>query len=84
MPVAYKVFTKPGASADNYRSAVTPFLQSMMGGAGSSVQRFWNDWTQLLSATMCPSSMSSKDTGLCARLPWVEEVVDFDKIKDDG
>ena len=81
-PVAYKVFTKPGAAADNYRSTVTPFLQSMMGGAGNSVQRFWNDWTQLLSASFCPSTPSSKDTGLCARLPWVEEIVDFDKIKD--
>lgn len=81
-PVAYKVFTKPGAAADSYRGGMTPFLKSLLGETGGSMQRFWHDWTQLLSASFCPTSLKGSDTGLCARLPWVEQIVDFDRIPE--
>jgi len=81
-PVAYKVFTKPGTAADMYRDMMAPFMKTFMGGTDNSMQRLMSDWTQLMSACLCPNGLQSSDTGLCARLPWVEQIVDFDKIKD--
>ena len=37
---------------------------------------------QLLWATASPSSLTSFDVGLCARVPWAESLIDFDRVKD--
>jgi predicted acylesterase/phospholipase RssA len=44
--------------------------------------RLWNDLLQLTSATLSPSSLNMQNPGLCARVPWAEDLVDFDKVKD--
>jgi len=78
-PVDYKVFHKPGAWADWSRSL---FGQQMTFGFDSSLPRFWRDWTQLMTATLTPNGVNPESLGLCARVPWAERLVDFDKIRD--
>ncbi len=35
----------------------------------------------LMSAAWCPSDLSNNSLGLCEHAPWIDEVVDFDKLK---
>jgi predicted acylesterase/phospholipase RssA len=48
----------------------------------NSVQRLVADLFQLGWATLSPSSLNYQDVGLCARVPWADQMVDFDKVKD--
>jgi len=84
-PVNYKVFNKPGDLASMYRQ----FLASIPGMSHivnqfpmNEMQRLWSDWLQLGWACMSPSNLSASSWGLCAPLPFIENVVDFDKIKN--
>ena len=44
-----------------------------------------DDLSALAFATLSPSSLGPSSLGLCAHAPWVEEVVDFERLKDfDG
>lgn len=82
-PVNYKVFNKPGALADAWRElcARNPLLSQLQQQAGSGpTQQLFADWTQLILATLCPSNLSSQSTGLCAHVPFIEDLVDFDAL----
>ncbi|TDR81350.1 patatin-like phospholipase family protein [Paludibacterium purpuratum] len=82
-PVNYKVFNKPGPLADFWRQlvAANPLVAALQrqqdDGAGG---RFLNDWAQLILATLCPSDLSAKSTGLCAHVPFIDHIVDFDAL----
>jgi predicted acylesterase/phospholipase RssA len=45
-------------------------------------KRFYEDLAGLMLATFCPSDLSLSSQGLCQWAPFVEEVVDFDKVND--
>jgi len=78
-PVNYKVFHKPGLLAENY----TKFLQKLPRiDLGTNPLHFFNDWMALVFSTFCPSDLNSMSKGLCQPAPWVDEVVDFAKLKD--
>jgi NTE family protein len=80
LPVNYKVFNKPGLLADAWRQlcARNPLLSQLQQQAGEgATQQLFADWTQLLLATLCPSNLSSGSTGLCAHVPFIEQLVDF-------
>ncbi len=84
-PVDYKVFFKPGTAADLYRKMLEswPPYQAIVTQTGDNpVQRLWSDWVQLVTATLSPSSLNPMDPGLCARVPWADQLVDFSKVKD--
>ncbi|UTH72315.1 patatin-like phospholipase family protein [Chromobacterium sp. IIBBL 290-4] len=84
-PVNFKVFNKPGVLADAWRAmqARNPLLQAIQQQAGQGpTQRLLADWTSLVMATLCPSSLSAQSQGLCAHVPFIEEVVDFSKLRD--
>ncbi|POZ62527.1 patatin-like phospholipase family protein [Chromobacterium alticapitis] len=84
-PVNYKVFNKPGLLADAWRTmqARNPLLQAIQQQADSGpAQRLLADWTSLMMASLCPSGLSSDSQGLCAHVPFIEQIVDFDKLKD--
>ena len=83
-PVDYKVFFKPGSYADLYRTWLNQFppYQALTNETGDTPwQRAWSDWVQLMTATMSPSSLNVSDPGLCARVPWADQLVDFDRVK---
>jgi predicted acylesterase/phospholipase RssA len=84
-PVDYKVFFKPGLMADAYRQwlSMLPGYQKAVDEQNANpVFRLWSDMLQLFTATLSPSGLNMQDVGLCARVPWAPDLVDFDKIKD--
>jgi NTE family protein len=83
-PINYKVFSKPGFLADWYRqmTAANPFLAPFFQPPSSREAAFSSDLMQLAWSAMCPGLPDPWGGGLCARLPFIEHVVDFDRIKD--
>jgi predicted acylesterase/phospholipase RssA len=83
-PINYKVFNKPGFFADWYRqmTAANPFLAPFFKPQHAPQAALMGDLMQLAWATMCPSIPDPSGGGLCARLPFIENVVDFDKVKN--
>jgi len=45
-------------------------------------ERFFNDWAALMLATFCPSELSATSQGMCQPAPFVEQAVDFSKLKE--
>jgi len=79
-PVNYKVFHKSGPLAEAY----TQFLASLpkMPMMDSPSGKFFNDWMALMLSAMCPDTVDPGAQGLCQPAPWINEVVDFDKLKN--
>ena len=82
-PVNFKVFSKPGLLADVYWQWLRSFNPLQF--VEPRVQRHVTDWWTLAFASLSPSNLDPNSLGLCAHAPWVEEVVDFERLKDfDG
>jgi NTE family protein len=79
LPVNFKVFHKPGALADRYRLWLQSLPRMVPGQDRGS--RLFADWMALWIAALCPSDLSDRSLGLCDHAPWIDEVVDFDKLK---
>jgi predicted acylesterase/phospholipase RssA len=79
-PVNYKVFFKPGGLADQYRNFLATLPQLPL--AKTSADRLFSDWTSLVLATISPSDLGPNSLGLCAPAPWIDHVVDFEKLQD--
>lgn len=83
LPVNYKVFNKPGQLADLFRRELTrsPMSQLVDQLSGQSdAWRAWADWVRLMWAIATPSDLSGRSLGLCAHVPFIEDVVDFSRI----
>lgn len=80
-PINYKVFNKPGQLADAWRqmTAANPLLAAVASD-DSPRGRFVADWMRLMLATLCPSDLSPESTGLCAHVPFIEQIVDFSAL----
>ncbi len=84
-PVNYKVFHKPGSEAGDYRNFMknTPWVKAITDIENPTpAQRFFIDWMQLLISTFSPTDLSPKSKGLCAHMPFITDLVDFNKLKD--
>jgi NTE family protein len=81
-PVNYKVFHKPGLLAEIYTKLLQQLQQLSRIDLGTTPQNLFNDWMALVFSTFCPSDLNSMSKGLCQPAPWVDEVVDFVKLKD--
>jgi predicted acylesterase/phospholipase RssA len=79
-PVNYKVFFKPGELAQQYRDFLATLPQLPL--AKTSVDRLFSDWISLVLATISPSDLGPNSLGLCAPAPWIDHVVDFEKLQD--
>lgn len=83
-PVNYKVFQKSGVAADLYRRMLTinPLAQAIAAQHGdSAMEKLFSDWVQLLFTSACPSDLSPRSLGLCANVPFLEETIDFKRLK---
>ncbi|AOY00692.1 patatin-like phospholipase family protein [Jeongeupia sp. USM3] len=83
-PVNYKVFNKPGQLAELFRDGLkaSPYAQLVEQMADvSPAFRLWSDWQQLLWATATPTDLGAESLGLCAHVPFIEDVVDFDRLR---
>lgn len=84
LPVNYKVFNKPGTAADLFRQMLqmNPFAQQILAQAADNPQqRLLGDLMQLTWAAMTPSNLTPMSQGLCAHVPFAEEVIDFSRLK---
>jgi NTE family protein len=86
-PVNFKVFHKPGPMADAYRSALSanPLLQMMQQWPASDAwAQTLKDGASLVFASATPSNLSSDSLGLCAHVPFAEQIIDFNALKNSG
>ncbi|AZN37464.1 patatin-like phospholipase family protein [Iodobacter ciconiae] len=81
-PVNFKVFHKPGPMAAAYRQTLNPLLQMVQQWPAS------NEWAQTLKdsttltlASACPSNLCSNSLGLCAHIPFAEQIIDFNSLQ---
>src|ERR1700687_2434746 len=82
-PVNFKVFMKPGMAAGAYRDALSslPWARAFFDSlSGNPATALWSDWAHLMLATMSPTDLTPQSLGLCAHLPFVEQVVDFGAV----
>jgi predicted acylesterase/phospholipase RssA len=84
VPVNYKLFNKGGPAAEAFRDYWTslPPVQAAMHQFGmTNEQKLAADWLLFQGAMMCPNDVNYFTTGVCAHVPFIEGVVDFDKLK---
>lgn len=81
-PVNYKVFMKPGLAADQYRQwlLTNPLTAPFFDPASPMGSGLVSDWVKLGLATLSPSDLSPMSLGMCAHLPFAEQVIDFSAI----
>ena len=84
-PINYKVFHKVGAAAEAYNKALAKAMTTMKlpSFGNDDVGNFWNDAMTFWASAFSPTDprMWSR-YGLCQPAPWIEEVVDFDKLRN--
>lgn len=83
-PVNYKVFHKVGDAAVSYNKAVMQAMASLPPSKPSdnSLENFWKDAMAFWTSAFCPWDPRMLDRlGLCQPAPWIDEVVDFDKLR---
>ena len=79
-PLNFKVFNKPGPLAEIYRNllASNPLVQALQSWpAHDPVSQTVKDGAELLFASACPSDLSPQSLGLCAHVPFAEQLIDF-------
>lgn len=82
-PVNYKIFHKSGPMAEAYTKFHQTWLAAMP--RENEAQRFISDITQFWVSAFCPADLNPKQNGMCQPPPWIDLVVDFDKLKEfDG
>lgn len=82
-PANYKVFHKPGAIAEMY-TRMAQMMTQMLPKIPIPIpeaQRFVNDWTQFVLSTFCPTDLGPWSKGTCQPAPFIDEMVDFEKMK---
>lgn len=82
-PVNYKVFYKPGVWADWYRKVLgdNPLWQAVQNWpAKDPMSQLFKDSLNLVAATACPTDLSPSALGLCAHVPFAQQVIAFEKI----
>jgi len=84
-PVNYKVFQKPGNWADLWRRAVAAnplYALNAKEYEHSPPYALAIDAMLLWAATMTPSGLHPGSWGLCQPTPFVEQIIDFERIKE--
>jgi len=84
LPVNYKAFFKKGRVADLYRAMwrKNPLVQAIISQQGRGpVERWLSDWLQLVLALWCPTDLNPLSKGVCAPVPFIDELVDFEALK---
>jgi NTE family protein len=85
LPVNYKVFYKKGRIADLYRGLwrMNPLVRLILNQADKGPwQRLASDWVQMLVALSTPTLLNYFSQGVCARVPFIDDLVEFDRLQD--
>jgi NTE family protein len=84
LPINYKVFNKSGPSATAFRDywRTLPEVQRALNQFGmSDVEKLDSDWLLLGGAMACPTDVNFFSRGICGHVPFIENLVDFEKLK---
>src|SRR5262249_17834031 len=84
VPINYKLFNKGGPRAEAFRDYWTslPQVQTAMHQLYMTPdQKLAADWLLFQGAMMCPNDINYYSTGVCAHVPFIEDVVDFAKLR---
>jgi NTE family protein len=84
MPINYKIFNKGGPSAERFREywQSLPYVRAAMNQYWMSpAEKLDADWLLFRGAMMSPTDVEFFSTGICANVPFIENVVDFEKLK---
>jgi NTE family protein len=79
-PANYKAFYKIGRAAQIYTKMAQRIPR--MKFASESRNRFYNDWMDLMLTMGCPTTLGLWSKGTCQPAPFIDKMVDFDKLKD--
>jgi NTE family protein len=82
-PINYKVFNKGGPSATAFRDywRTLPEVQWAMNQYGqNNVEKLNSDWLLLNGAMTCPTDVNFFSKGICGHVPFIENLVDFEKL----
>ncbi|MGH9615023.1 MAG: patatin-like phospholipase family protein, partial [Bryobacteraceae bacterium] len=85
LPINYKVFFKSGPLADAFRDAwrKLPSVQYAERQYGmNAAEKLEADLLLLAGSMMTPSDLNFFDRGICAHVPFIEDVVDFSRLKE--
>ena len=84
-PVNYKVFQKPGTWADLWRRAMAAnplFAMNVREYEHSSPYAVAIDSMLLWAAALSPTGLQASSWGLCQPTPFIETIIDFERLKD--
>lgn len=83
LPVNYKMFFKGGALSDEFRNywrKLPPVWDAEHQYGMSPAEKLESDLLLLAGSIMTPTDMNFFDQGVCAHIPFIEDVVDFKKL----
>jgi NTE family protein len=83
LPINYKVFFKSGALSDafrNYWRKLPPVWDAEHQYGMSPAEKLEADLLLLAGSMMTPTDMNFFDQGICAHVPFIEDIVDFEKL----
>jgi NTE family protein len=81
IPLDHKVFFKAGPWSELFRR-LTPYCQ--IPNPKTPAGQVFNDWVSQFISVAAPTTLNYFSKGLCNPNPWIEEFVDFDKVKAFG
>jgi len=87
LPINYKLFNKSGPSAWAFRefwSGFPPAVWAEHQYGMSPMEKLESDLLLLGGARMSPTDVNYFSRGVCAHAPFIENVVDFEKLKRDS
>ncbi len=83
-PVNYKVFQKSWPFS-NYDTLVQSWLKYnpfYSANPKNPYQRLMNDWLLLMASLWKPTDLTYWSKGLCANVPFIEQVIDFEALRN--
>jgi NTE family protein len=83
LPINYKVFFKGGPLSDMFRNQwrkLPPVWYAEHQYGMSPAQKLQTDLLLLAGAIMTPGDTTFFDQGICAHVPFIEDIVDFNKL----
>lgn len=85
LPINYKVFFKGGPLAERFRDywrKLPPVQYAEHQYGMSPAQKLQSDLLLLAGAMVTPTDTNFFDQGICAHVPFIEDIVDFEKLKE--
>jgi NTE family protein len=80
VPFGYKTFFKRGPFTVPFKEFSKRFkLPAAVDNTG--LRRLYNDWVDLVTAVVTPTDLTPRSDSLCAHYPFVEDVIDFAKLR---